>query len=205
MRLFGGAAQQSGVSKNRVPRHSSGWQALRKFLREQESLRVLDVGATSSTNINLLTSLGHSIYMADLVGEASSEAWTSTAEDGTPVFDAASFLDSNLPREDRAFDVVLLWDCADYLPAAAVPPLFERLHAMTSSGGRILVFGHLKPETGYVRYHLREDDQVDVQRLNELPVRSVFSNRQLETLLQGFSNYRFFLAKDNLREVLVNR
>lgn len=206
MRLFGGGeARNSDPSKLRVPRHSSGWNSLRSFLKEQESLRVLDIGPTSSTNINLLTSWGHSIYMADLVGEAQSSSWTRTDEEGGAEFDSAAFLDANLPAAGRLFDVVLFWDAADYLPQLLVGPIFERLHSVMAPGGRLLVFGHVKPDTGFFRYHLRDDEQVDVQPVSDRAVSNLYSNRQLETLLHPFATYRFFLAKDNLREVLVNR
>lgn len=206
MRLFGGGeARHSDPSKQRVPRHSSGWNTLRSFLRDQESLRVLDIGPTSSTNINLLTSWGHSIYMADLVGEAQASTWLRADAEPGEEFDTAAFLNANLPATGRLFDVVLFWDAADYLPKALVGPLFDRLHQVMATGGRLLLFGHVKPETGFHRYHLRDDDQVDVQPISALAVANIYTNRQMETLLNAFATYRFFLAKDNLREVLVNR
>ena len=134
MRLFGGGeARNSDPSKQRVPRHSSGWNTLRTFLNEQDSLRVLDIGPTSSTNINLLTSLGHSIYMSDLVGEAQNAAWKRADAEPGEEFDTVGFLDANLPVSGRLFDVVLLWDTADYLPKTLVGPLFERLHAVMAA------------------------------------------------------------------------
>lgn len=206
MRLFGGGeARNSDLSKQRIPRHSSGWSALRTFLNEQESLRVLDIGPTSSNNINLLTSWGHSIYMADLVGEAQGRTWLREGAEPGNEFDTDAFLDANLPASGRLFDVVLLWDVADYLPKALVGPLFERIHSVMAPGGRLLVFGHVKPETGFSRYHLREDAQVDVQPVSSLAVENTYTNRQMEALLHPFATYRFFLAKDNLREILVNR
>ena len=206
MRLFGGGeARNSDPSKQRIPRHSSGWNTLRTFLKDQESLRVLDIGPTSSSNINLLTSWGHSIYMSDLVGEAQSNTWVRQDAEPGQEFDTDAFLNANLPDSGRLFDVVLFWDAADYLPKTLVGPLFERLHLNMANGGRLLMFGHVKPEAGFHRYHLRDDEQVDVQPVSALPVANIYTNRQLETLLHPFATYRFFLAKDNLREVLVNR
>ena len=81
-----GASQ--GHNGPRVLRHSGGWGALRKRLAGEEGLRVLDIGSTSPTNINYLTSLGHSVYMADLVEDAFSGEWQrGTDEDGKPVWD----------------------------------------------------------------------------------------------------------------------
>ena len=34
---------------------------------------------------------------------------------------------------------------------------------------------------------------------------NVYNNRKIENMLSEFSNYRFFLAKDSLREVIVTR
>jgi len=36
-------------------------------------------------------------------------------------------------------------------------------------------------------------------------VQRVYTNRKIEELFSDFSNYRFFLAKDNLYEVLITR
>jgi len=80
-----------------VPRHSSGWKELLKYLRGQESLRILDIGPTSSTNINYITNLGHSIYMANIVEEASKPEWLIPGEAGEPPeFDVDRFLHHNL-------------------------------------------------------------------------------------------------------------
>src|ERR1700734_3469499 len=103
--LFGGGDNtngQRGGDSGRVPRHSSGWNELLKYLRSQDSLRILDIGPTSSTNINYITDLGHSIYMANLVEEASKPEWrTASAEGGEPVFDVDRFLESNLNFSGR--------------------------------------------------------------------------------------------------------
>ena len=118
--LFGGSestSTQRGGDTGRIPRHSSGWKELLKHLQSQESLRILDIGPTSSTNINYITSLGHSIYMASVVDEASKPEWLTPGEDGQePTFDVDRFLESNLNFSGRVFDVVIFWDTADYLP-----------------------------------------------------------------------------------------
>src|SRR6202789_89482 len=118
--LFGGGDTKSssrGSDAGRTPRHSSGWNELLKYLRSQDSLRILDIGPTSSSNINYITSLGHSIYMANVVEEASKPEWLLQADSGEPAtFDVEGFLQSNLNFSGRMFDVVILWDTVDYLP-----------------------------------------------------------------------------------------
>ena len=182
-----------------------------KHLQRRESLRVLDVGPTSSVNINFLTDLGHSIYMSNLVEEAARPEWTKLGEDGLEAFDTEHFLEANLNFSGRLFDVILLWDASDYLPEALLAPLMHRLHAAMASEGVLLALFHAKsnsvppPDTSFFRYHLTSMETVDLQRVGNFPLRNMYNNRQIETLLKDFSNFRFFLAKDNLREVLATR
>ncbi len=185
-----------------------------KHLQQNESLRVLDIGPTSSSNINFLTGLGHSIYMSHLVEEAAKPEWRGTAEDGSAKFQTAEFLENNLQADGRNFDVVLLWDAADYLPEALLPPLIERLSKTMAADGKLLAFFHGKPASGqtakvedssYLRYHLTGTENLETQRVGNFPIQQRYNNRQIESLLTEFSNFRFFLGKDNLREVIATR
>jgi hypothetical protein len=46
---------------------------------------------------------------------------------------------------------------------------------------------------------------VEMQKAGNYPVLQIYSNRKIETLLKNFNTYRFFLAKDSLREVIITR
>ena len=198
-----------GAGGQRIPRHSSGWKELQKYLLANEGLRILDIGPTSSTNINYITSLGHSIYMANLVEEAAKPEWILPAEPGEPAgFDADRFLGANLNFTGRIFDAVILWDTADYLPETLLPILLERIQSVMKEGGLLLAFFHTKaegPDTAFSRYHLTDTESVEMQRAGNYPVLRTYQNRQIENLLKDFSSYRFFLAKDNLRKVIATR
>jgi hypothetical protein len=209
--LFGGGDSSSnsrGDNAGRVPRHSSGWKELMKYLRTQESLRILDIGPTSSTNINYITSLGHSIYMANVVEEASKPEWLIAGEAGEPPsFDVDRFLENNLNFSGRIFDVVILWDTVDFLPEPLVVPVISRIHEVLQPGGLMLAFFHQtsNPDTFFCRYHLTDSDVVEMQRAGNYPLINIYNNRKIENMLSEFSNYRFFLAKDSLREVIITR
>lgn len=197
-----------GPGGGRTPRHSSGWKELLKHLSAQESLRVLDIGPTSSTNINYITSLGHSIYMANLVEEAAKPEWIVPGEGSeAPGFDVDGFLKANLNFSGRIFDVVIFWDTADYLPEPLLAPVFARIHEVLQPGGLMLAFFHATADADAVfnRYHLTETDVIEMQRAGNYPLLNVYSNRKIENMLSEFSNYRFFLAKDSLREVIITR
>ncbi len=214
--FFGGKDKVGGaVSDNeRVSRYSSGWGQLLQRLHSEESLRVLDIGPTSSTNINFITSLGHSIYLANLVEDAVKHDWTLPQENVVAArHDVERFLAAHLNFSGRGFDVVLFWDTADYLPQELLSPVLERIHAVMVPDAQMLAMFH--PATGgsamgaakadFHRYHLTDRSMVDVQRAGEYPQLANYTNRQIERLLASFKGFHFYLAKDNMREVVVTR
>jgi hypothetical protein len=179
-----------------------------KHLKSQESLRVLDIGPTSSNNINYITGLGHSIYMANLVEEAARPEWIKTVPGSDPEVDVEGFLAQNLNFSGRRFDVVTLWDVPEFMPPALLPAVIQRLYEVTVPGAQVLALFHATPsgaDTEFVRYHMTGSDTIDLQRAGNFKLRQTFTNRQIETLFKAFSSYRFFLAKDALREVIITR
>jgi hypothetical protein len=197
------------LSGPRVPRYSSGWSALKKQLLTESGLRILDIGPTSPTNINLLTNAGHSVYMADLVPEAQDPEWMKKPEDGgDPVFDVEGFLERNLDFSGREFDAVLLWTTLDYLPEPLLQPTVDRLRSSMKPGGKVLALFHNKQtgeNTAYCRYHLSETDAIDVQESAPIPLRRAMTNRGIEKVFDRYNGCKFFLAKDNLYEVIITR
>ena len=192
-----------------MPRNSSGWATLRKRLQAEPGLRVIDIGYTSPTNINYLTSLGHSVFMADLVTDAVKGNWQTGADDeGNPVWNVQGFLDTTFNFGSRIFDVVLLWTALDYLPEAFVVPVVEHLHANMNPGGSVLSLFHMKTtgeSTAYMRFHVTDGDQVEMQQAEGFPIQRAFTNRSIERLFSGWSGHRQFLAKDSLSEVIMTR
>lgn len=198
-----------GLTGPRVGRYSGGWATLRKRLQAEQGLRVIDVGFTSPSNINYLTSLGHSVYMADLVHDAWNGDWKKGAdEDGNPIWNVDGFLDSALNFSDKKFDIVLLWTTLDYLPEAFVNPVVDRLHDSMIPGGQVLSLFHTRTQgedTVHCRFHVTPTDEVEVQLSEQFPIQRAFTNRSIEKLFAGWSGHRQFLARDALSEVLMTR
>lgn len=131
-----------------------------------------------------------------------------TAEDGKASADSARFLAGNLAYDAAQFDAVLCWDVPDYLHEALVKPLVERLHKIMRPGGVLLAFFHTRdagPEAPYHRYHLVGPDTLELQRGPRFRLQRVFNNRHIENLFHDYKSLKFFLARDNVREVLVVR
>jgi hypothetical protein len=203
------SASAAGLSGPRYPRHSGAWAALRKRLQTEPGLRLIDIGFTSPININYLTSLGHSVYMADLVHDAFTDDWKAGEdEDGNAIWNVESYLKHTLSFSGRLFDVVLLWTALDYLPQALVAPVVGHMYASMNPGGQVLAFFHTKmqgEETTRCRYHVTPGDDVEMQLTQQFPIQRAFTNRSIERLFTGWSGHRQFLAKDSVSEVLITR
>jgi len=209
MASFFGSKDKAGGRGERVLRPSIGWGRLLERMGTQESLRILDIGPTSSSSINLITGLGHSIYLANLVEEAVKPEWRTPAveEEGGGI-DVERFLATHLNFSGRSFDVVTFWDTADYLPQALLQPVIDRIYEVMVPEGQMLAMFHLS-STGanseFYRYHLTDKDAVEMQRTGNHPILQTYNNREIEKLFSAFKSFHFFLGKDNLREVLVTR
>jgi SAM-dependent methyltransferase len=200
-------------SGERSLRHSRGWKDILEHLKQSDGLRVLDFGATSPANINYLTALGHSVYMANIVQDAARPEWLRPADPDAPSgakpeFDTERFATSNFDFSQRDFDIILLWDTANYLPPSVVPALFDRLSQVLRPEGRLLAFFHGRadgPGTAFSRYQLTDSDNLIMLGSGHYPVQAIYQTRQIERFLQGYSSIRFFLGKDNVREVMAIR
>ena len=197
----------------RSMRHSRGWKDILEHLKQSDGLRVLDFGATSPANINYLTALGHSVYMANVVQDAARPEWLRPADPNAPPgakpeFDTERFATANFDFSQRDFDIILLWDTANYLPPSVVPALFDRLSQVLRPDGRLLAFFHGRadgPGTAFSRYQLTDSDSLIMLVSGHYPVQAIYQTRQIERFLQGYGSVRFFLGKDNVREVTAVR
>jgi hypothetical protein len=203
------SASLPGFSGPKVPRHSGGWAALRCRLQAESGLQVIDVGYTSAANLNYLTSLGHNVFLTDVVRDACAGNWQiGTDEDGNPLWNIEGFLEHSLNFAGRKFDVVLLWTTLDYLPEGLVAPVVERLFEATNPDGQLLAFFHTRiqgEETVHCRFHVTDGEEVEIQLTQPFPIQRAFTNRSIERLFAAWSGYRQFLAKDSVSEVIITR
>lgn len=201
----------------RARRHSTAFKEFMRALGSKEELSFLDLGATSATNISLLTERGHRLRTEDLLGSSFEPEFYVSGEGGAKTLDVDAFLKENLQFHGQKFDAVFFWDIADYLPEPLVKPVIEKIFTAMEPGGMLLAFFHTKdagPDAPYSRYHIVGDDTLDLQPLmvkngtggaSLVKLQRVFNNRHIENLFRDYSSLKFFLARDNMREVLVVR
>ena len=231
MKLFrgssGGAEAVTPQAAQKLTRRSSGLGELSRLWDSDSPLCVLDLGSTSPSNIRFFTEGSHKIYSEDLLVASTDPALSTKDEQGTAILDSRKFLADNLTYPAAHFDVVLCWNLPDYLDESLVRPVMGRLWSVLKPGGMMLAFFHTKdagPDSPCYRFHIIGKDTLEMQRIvlkrearrgptgavhtaisDGFHLQRVFNNRHIETLFRDFASIKFFLARDNVREVLVVR
>jgi SAM-dependent methyltransferase len=234
MKLFRGSSGPEPIpaqGSQKLTRRSSGLGELSRVWESAEGLCVLDLGSTSATNIRHFTEHGHRIYSEDLLTastdpELQIKGEQGKDEQGNAVLDSRKFLADNLVYPAAHFDVVLCWNLPDYLDESLVKPVVGRLWSVLKPGGMLLAFFHTRdagPDSPCHRFHIVGADTLEMQKIvlkregrrapsgtgpassDGFQLQRVFNNRHIETLFRDFASIKFFLARDNIREVLVVR
>lgn len=210
--MFGGSGQQGlpddVVSGEKVLRRSTGFSEFLKWMAREEALSVLDLGSTSPANITFFIGLGHRFHQEDVLRLSSDKSLIVSNGQGEKTFDVDRFLDKNLRFERQEFDAVMFWDLADYLPEPLVKPVIERIHVGMKPGAILFSFFHTKDagaQAPFYRYNIASKDTLEMQPSTPYKLQRVFNNRHVENLFRDFNSIKFFLGRDNIREVLVIR
>lgn len=205
----GSSTAQEEVSKTDAgSRRSSGLGELTKLLKGSEGLAILDLGPTSPANIAHFTGLGHRVYNEDVLLAAQNPEYKGNGQNGAGGLDVDRFFRENLTFQNVRFDAVLCWDVPDYLAEPLVKPMIERIASVMNPKGYLLAFFHTKdagPDAPYHRYHISGLDTMRLQHGPKFRLQRVFNNRHIENLFHDYGSLKFFLARDNVREVLVVR
>ncbi|MGE5325252.1 MAG: SAM-dependent methyltransferase [Actinomycetota bacterium] len=210
------ASSASPAEKAKGPRISRRSIGFGEFMRALQSdlkaagekkLAVLDLGSTSPANISLFTEMGLRVSTEDVLRACKDPDYFVRQEDGSEQFDANKFLAENLAYPEAQFDAVLSWDIADYVPEQLVKPLVERIFALLKPHGTLLAFFHDKDLGGspFYRYHIVQPDTLEMEAKPSLKLQRIFNNRHIEQLFANFASRKFFLGRDNLREVIIVR
>jgi len=214
MRWFGGSADaqakpttKTGTAQ-RTSRRSTGFTEFTRSLAGCDKLSVLDLGPTSSANIAFLTGFGGRVYNEDILRGSLDRDYVAKQQDGAETLNAQKFFSENLDYPDGHFDAILCWDIPDYLHEALVKPMVERIHKILKPSGILLAFFHTKdagPDSPYCRYHIVNGEMLELEPRPDFRLQRIFNNRHIENLFKDFASRKFFLGRDNIREVLVVR
>ena len=101
-----------------------------------------------------------------------------------------------------------MWDLCDYLPEPLVKPVMVRIYQITKPRGALLAFFHTRDagaDAPYYRYNIKNEEALELQQGPYFRLQRVFQNRHVENLFRDYTSIKFFLGKENIREVLLVR
>lgn len=189
-----------------LQRRSSG---LREFWRGIEGLPeqvILDLGSASQCNLSFITGRGCKLYAEDLFRAALRAPVPRNSQ--TPLLESSSFFRENLTYAQGQFTGILCWDLLDFLPEHLLKPFVENLYSFLKPGGNLLAFFHTGSpgqDAPVCQYRIHSADMLEVAGKEAGKLRRHFNNRAIENLFRNYSSLKFYLSRDNLREVVIVR
>jgi hypothetical protein len=201
-------AAQAGTAEasTSYERHSHGLEQFSGPLHGPPGLHVLDLGGATQANVAFITNLGHKIYSDAFLRTLDNAVFPSG--EGPSSAEAEAFLDQALGFPEAHFDGILLWDALEFLPPVMLKATVDRLFKIAKPGAYMLVFLHADEKAASVPVYSYRISSANTLHLSHREMRRPvqrFNNRGVEKLFQRFQSVKFFLARDNLREVVVRR
>ena len=86
--------------------------------------------------------------------------------------------------------------------------VIDRLHQVMRPKGILFGFFHTRdagPEAPYYRFNIAAADSIELRPGPPFRLQRIFNNRHVENLFHDYASVKFFLGRDNMREVLVIR
>ncbi len=174
-----------------------------------QGLSLVDFSKVSQSSVSLITGLGHKIYFEDLYEELDvifghGDFYANQMEPAAQ----ARFLKSTLNFSDGALGGALIWDSLEFLSAPLLSAMVERLHRQLKRGAMLLAFFHGEEKAETVplyTFRLADERTITLMPRGRRKPAQFFNNRALEKLFGEFQSVKFFLTRDNLREVIVRR
>ncbi len=188
-------------------RQSRGLEQFFFNLQGQVGLSILDLAGASQQNIDFLTSLGHKIYSGNVI-YSMEECFGNDPSGQTNPGRIEYFLRSNFDYPTSTFDGVLMWDSMQFMGPALLNATVERLADIMRPKSYMLAFFTVNDKVQEVpsySFRIQDDKTLQVSEHGMRATGHVFNNRSLEKLFSKFESVKFFLTRDNLREVIVRR
>lgn len=188
-------------------RHSHGLEQFFGAVGDQPGLSILDMGEVNQTRVSFITDLGHKMYAEDFL-RAMDGFFGHEGDTGADPRRVEEFLAYTLTFPPEQFDGVLVWDTLEYLSRPMLAAVIERLQRILRPRGCMLALFHSDEKSDSVPFYSFRI--ADAQTLVLCPkgrrrLGQSFNNRAIEKLFHDFHSVKFFLTRDQLREVIVRR
>jgi len=193
-----------------VTRNSHGLDQFFGSIRDRAGLSILDLAGASQSNITYITELGHRLYSDDILRTLSASFGTDDEfllRQGEP--DRAEyFLKQSLDFLDDTFDGALVWDTLQFLAPPLLQLTVDRLFRVLRPGAYLLSFFSADEKAKVIpvnSYRIQDSKTLQLAPRGETRPAQFFNNRAIERLFQSFESVKFFLTRDNQREVIARR
>jgi hypothetical protein len=191
-------------------RNSHGLDQFFGSIRERSGLSILDLAGANQSNITFITELGHRLYSDDILHTLSSSFG---ADDDFLLRQAEPqraeyFLKQSLDFLDDTFDGALVWDTLQFLAPPLLQLTVDRLHRILRPGSYLLSFFSADEKARVIpvnSYRIQDSKTLQLAARGETRPAQFFNNRSIERLFQSFQSVKFFLTRDNQREVIARR
>jgi hypothetical protein len=178
------------------------------MLQASENLSILDMSGASQMNISFITGFGHRISSDDIVGTMQECFGDDFLENQQAASTAQRFLEQTLTFPDQFFDGVLVWDALQFLVSPLLEQTVTQLLRVVRQDGLLLVFFNSNEKATHIpvcNYRIQDSKTLIQTPRGPYQRSQYFNNRKLERLFEQATSMKFFLTRDNLREVIVRR
>jgi len=176
-------------------------------LQGQVGLSILDLAGASQQNIDFLTNLGHKVYSAN-VAYSMDECFGTDPSGQMNPGRIDYFLKSIFDYPPETFDGILMWDSMQFMGPALLNATVERLTDIMRPRSYLLAFFTVNDKVQEVpafNFRIQDSKTLLVTERGLKPTGHVVNNRSLEKLFGKCESVKFFLSRENLREVIVRR
>lgn len=190
-------------------RQSNGLDQFFGAIRDRSALSILDFARASQANVSFITNMSHSIssqnFMYSLETTFGDDNFFANQSDSRLV---GEFMQESLNFPPDRHDGGLIWDSLQFLTPQLLQLAVDRLYETLRPGSYLLAFFHANEKAREIpiyHYAIHDHKTLSLTPRGLRPQAQFFNNRALEKLFQRFQSVKFFLTRDNLREIIVRR
>ena len=171
---------------------------------------MLDLAGASQANISFLTDMGFRLYSDDTmrVMEMAFGRGAGSLENQSDPDRVDRFMAATLDYPDSQFCGALLWDVLQYLAQPLLQDAVDQLYRILMPGAYMFAMFHANERCSEVplySYRIADAKSLVLSARNETRPANYFNNRAIEKLFHRYRYVKFFLTRDNLREIIVRR
>ncbi len=188
---------------------SPGLAEVCRELRERGDVSVLDLGASSTENVQFFSTLSDDVTVAGLFQGRSERQGNGQRSD---IFQFDPDAAENLPKGKNLFDLVVMWDLLHYFDGQSFKPFNQALRRLCRPSALIYLMAanhapiyklpmHFRVEQeDSLFYTLPEAGTVEVEPHSYEGVQ--MTTREVEQLMDGFRPLRLFQLRNGMQEFI---